>query len=173
MPLAVSELAANSTTEGPLFRIMPSFENHRSPAASKTRPHGPSILAKVGLWLELSVTSAKTTVGLPTVPPELGMRALLTTNICAAPLSAKYRFPLLNASPRIPVEPLIWNTAAGTNPVPLTEVNWAAVKTNITFTPGSATYRLPTLSNTPNCGKTKPGTPPEFVIANVGVGESL
>jgi hypothetical protein len=69
VPLAVRELAANLTTEGPPLRIMPSFENHRSPAVSKTRPHGPSMLAKVALLLELSVTSAKTSVGLATVPP--------------------------------------------------------------------------------------------------------
>jgi hypothetical protein len=69
VPLAVRELAANFTTEGPPLRIMPSFENHRSPAVSKTRPHGPSMLAKVALLLELSVTSAKTSVGLATVPP--------------------------------------------------------------------------------------------------------
>jgi hypothetical protein len=56
VPLAVRELTANSTTEGPLLRIMPSFENHRSPAVSKTRPHGPSMLAKVPLWFELSVS---------------------------------------------------------------------------------------------------------------------
>jgi hypothetical protein len=29
----------------------------------------------------------------------------VNTNIWASPLSAKYRFPLLNAKPRMPVEP--------------------------------------------------------------------
>lgn len=69
MPLAVRELTANSTTEGPLLRMMPSFENHTSPAVSKTRPHGPSLLAKVALLLELSVTSAETSVGLAAALP--------------------------------------------------------------------------------------------------------
>jgi hypothetical protein len=47
---------------------MPSFKNHRSRAVSKTRPHGTSMLAKVALWLEPSVTSAETSVGLAAVP---------------------------------------------------------------------------------------------------------